>query len=81
LLFCFRIYRQGRGIKSPRIGTEWKRQHLVIADDVNTLVESLNTINRNNETLLEASRETGLEEKAHKRECPRISSSECMTKS
>jgi hypothetical protein len=41
-------------------------QLLVYADDINLLRDSVNTIKQNSETLLEASRDTGLEINAEK---------------
>jgi hypothetical protein len=41
-------------------------QRLVYVDDVNLLGDSVNTIKENSETLLEASRDIGLERNAEK---------------
>jgi hypothetical protein len=41
-------------------------QQFIYADDVNLLVDSINTIKENTETLLEASRDIGLEINAEK---------------
>jgi hypothetical protein len=59
--FCFRICHQE--IQENEVGLELNETHqiLVYADDVNLLGGSINTIKGNTETLLEASRDVGLE--------------------
>jgi hypothetical protein len=56
-------------------------QLLVYADDVNTLGENINTINKNTDALLEASNEPGLEAKAEKTNVCVCLATKCRTKS
>jgi hypothetical protein len=51
----------------------------VYADDVNLLDDSVNTIKENSETLLEASKDIGLEINAEKKVYDYVSSSEFRT--
>jgi hypothetical protein len=44
-------------------------QQLVYADDVNLLCKSINTVQENSKTLIEASRDVGLEINAEKTKC------------
>jgi hypothetical protein len=62
LLFNFALEYDIRKVQENQMGLKLNgAHHLAFADDVNLLVDNIDTINRNTETLIDASKEVGLE--------------------
>jgi hypothetical protein len=85
LLFNFAIEYAIRKVQENQMGLKLNATHQLLAyadDDVNLLVDNIDTINKNTETLIDASKEVGLEINVEKTKYMLLShSQECGPKS
>jgi hypothetical protein len=81
LLFSFALEYAIRKVQVNQVSLELNGIHqlLVYANDVNLLGDSINTVKENTESLLEASRDIGLEINAEKMKYMIVSSSKLRT--
>jgi hypothetical protein len=75
LLFIFVLQYAIKKVQENQVGLKlnWTGQLVAYADDVNLLRGNIVTINKNTETLIEASKEVGLEINAEKTKCMLLS--------
>jgi hypothetical protein len=69
------------GSKPDVAEIEWALQLLVCADNVNLLEDNINTIKKNSEVLIDATKEGRLEVNTQKTKCMFMSSPYCRAKS
>jgi hypothetical protein len=75
MLFSFALEYAIKMAQENHVGLKLSgtRQLLGYADDVNVLEDNVNTIRKNTETLIDASKEVGLEVNAEKTKCVLLS--------
>jgi hypothetical protein len=84
MLFNFALEYAIRKVQEKEVGLKLNgiHQFLAYADDVNLLGDNIGTINKNTETLIDTTREVGLDINVEKTNvCIDLSSSECRSKS
>jgi hypothetical protein len=83
LLFNFALEHAIRKVQENQVRLKLNGTHqlLAYADDVNLLGDNIDTIYKNTETLIDASKEVGLEINVDKTKYVAISSPECRSKS